>query len=116
MKNILKYIRTATTQLTTRKPKATPNGSQNGEETLSNVYGTENTPIPNTPFRLIGNKKTGWSAALGKYQITPTQPTKHLVIADLERDKWNIITNMIILMPDIMKDINGTNDNNDIQR
>lgn len=108
METISKYIQTLYTRLTRKKQRAILNGSQNGEETNNSDSGNEiNVPLGGSPFRVIGNNKKGYTIAIGQYQLLEREPTKHLLAAVMEREKWNIITNMILLMPKVIQDMQG---------
>ena len=66
-----------------------------------------NEQIPNTPYRLIGNKSKGYVLAIGTYIITQPKPTPDEAEDELNSNTWNIIFNTIILLNNLLK--NETN-------
>lgn len=109
MANILKQIRNITTQLIRKQKKDIANTSQNGSEIPNDQSLTEQTQqlykydVPNTPFQMIGNKKQGWAITLGQYMLTEPKPTKTECEIHFRRNRWHIIMNMILVMPEILK-------------
>lgn len=82
------------------------NGSPNGQSQNKENYFDEltaNDEIAHTPFRLVGNKEQGYCLALGQYLLTVRKPKKQDVLDDLDSRPWHIITNMMIIMPEILK-------------
>lgn len=55
-----------------------------------------NDPIPNTPFRLIGNTQQGYAIGIGNYRLTEPKPTEEEAIEELVLNRWNITANMIV--------------------
>lgn len=62
-----------------------------------------NEEIPNTPFRMVGNDETGYSAAIRNYMLTKPMPTKDECLKALERNKWTVHANMIIALTEIIE-------------
>lgn len=57
-----------------------------------------NAPIPNTPFRCLGDDRNGYILTLGKYRLAGPEPTPENIENLLDTDRWNIIFNMIATM------------------
>lgn len=56
-----------------------------------------NEPIDNTPFRLVGNDKTGYFLGMGTYRMTENKATKEEAILELAVNQWMIIANMVTI-------------------
>jgi hypothetical protein len=69
---------------------------QNGTEipTQPNNELIKREKLDKTPFEII-NKGEGWFIGMSPFIITPTFKTKGEAIIFLERNKWNIIINLV---------------------
>lgn len=76
---------------------------ENGENTHKSNYLTTNRPIPNTPFRIVGNTEQGYALTLGEYRMTPMHTTEIEAIDYLNTNQWEVIANMIIILNDKIK-------------
>ena len=75
--NILKFITTKLTSMTTAKQSSTLQSSGSAEETPKSDYSNipiTNEEIPGTPFRILGNPQVGYFVALGMHRLTETMP------------------------------------------
>lgn len=105
MVNILKYIQTKITQSAKYVRPAQSPIQSGGEEAIKSDSSERftNEEIENTPFRLVGNKTQGYAATMGNYKITPQFKTMREVAIYLDNNHFNVIANMIVTLPAIMK-------------
>lgn len=66
------------------------------------MYDTNHTtssyePIQNSPFVVVG-KDGQYFVGFGRYRITEDAPSKEEALKELENNKWNIITNIAIIV------------------
>lgn len=54
-------------------------------------------PITNSPFVMVG-KDGHYFIGFGKYKITEDAPSKEEALEELEKNKWNVITNIAIII------------------
>ena len=54
-------------------------------------------PIQNSPFVMVG-KDGQYFVGFGKYRITEIAPNKEEALEELEINKWNVITNIAIIV------------------
>ena len=54
-------------------------------------------PIQNSPFVMVG-KDGQYFVGFGKYRITENAPSKEEALEELENNKWNVITNIAIII------------------
>lgn len=84
------------------------------EDSLSTQTNTEkvtklksnlvNRAVKNTPFRVYGSKKQGYSIIMGNSVLTEPEPTVEDAIQKLSKNRWEIIANMIIIISDKLKE------------
>ena len=54
-------------------------------------------PITNSPFVMVG-KGGQYFVGFGKYRITEHAQSKEEALEELENNKWNVITNIAIIV------------------
>lgn len=54
-------------------------------------------PITNSPFVMVG-KDGQFFIGFGRYRITEDAPSKEEALEELEKNKWNVITNIAIIV------------------
>lgn len=108
--NITQYIQTALSHIKkiTKSQLTTPTSAEKDQNnsTSLNEYDTTNEPIEFTPFRMVGDKQKGYAATFGKYKLTDEFKTQGELLRYLEQNHYTVTSNMIIVMPAIMTDIN----------
>lgn len=55
-------------------------------------------PVEHTPFHVIGNEEKGYFLAIGMHRLTEPKESQHEAIECLDKDFWNILTNVVIAM------------------
>ena len=70
------------------------------KETLdSNIH----RPIVNSPFWLRKYKDTGYFVTLGKYRLTPEEPTEEAALSYVKVDNWEFLLTTVAAMIDQVK-------------
>nr|WAE43682.1 MAG: hypothetical protein [Microviridae sp.] len=73
-------------------------------------------PIPNTPFMVVGNETDGYMVAISNRGLTPLYKTPEEAKAHLSTNFWQVILNLLIIAPDLIKEILGAlNINNTVE-
>lgn len=67
-----------------------------------------NDPIPNTPFRLIGNNTQGYAIAVGNKRLTEPVDTKEDALIVLGVVPWNLLVNVIVAITQTYEEIAKT--------
>lgn len=116
----------------TNEQEQQSNTSENAKEiNKENYFKSQkiatNDPIPNTPFRIIGNPTQGYALTIGKYILTDAKPTEEEAQKILTTLDWHLLANMVVIliktyneineidkMDDTIKDLQTTN-KNDLQ-
>lgn len=88
--------------------------SQNSTDTDNNLNSSEKVQvdkgsiekIEDTVFSIANSPEQGWFLAIGKEIITKPMPTRKECLDQLEKDKWNIIFKMIILVTEKALEVN----------
>lgn len=74
------------------------NISQNTKKANNSKSSLINEKIPNTPFRIYGDEKIGYSIIVANRVVTLPKKTKEETIEQLTTEQWNIIANLICVV------------------
>lgn len=107
--NITQYIQTELSHIKkiTKSQLTTPTSAEKDQNNSNSPDNhTTNEPIEFTPFRMVGDKQKGYAATFGKYKLTDEFKTQGELLRYLEQNHYTVTSNMIIVMPAIMTDLN----------
>lgn len=71
-------------------------GEQPKQDSSSEIHTREE--IEGTPFVIVGNEERGYMLTTGDHMVSEYQPTVWEAKQLLETEKWNIITNLMIVV------------------